>query len=155
MTPATLRELATSLLHLADSIDQDWQPDQVRSNFPLFSKAARIERTALNLSYVATKEELRARIREEAVGEDLVGEPAWNMLLELFKQFAGGAKVSTKSLQLIARCPETTALRVIDRLEERGLVSRSRSAVDKRVTFVELTRKGVVTIGSVLERYGD
>lgn len=104
---------------------------------------------------MATREEYRAKFRDDAIGVDLVGLPAWNILLELFKQFAGGAKVSTKSLQIIARCPETTALRIIDRLEQRGLVARSQSDVDKRVTFISLTREGVVKVGSVLERIGD
>lgn len=155
MAPASLRDLATTLLRLADSIDQDWNPDTVRSNYPIFSKAARIERIALSLSFSATKEEYRAKLREEAIGVDLVGVPAWNMLLELFKQGSGGAKVSTKSLQIISRCPETTALRIIDRLEDRGLVARSQSETDRRVTFVTLTRDGLTKVGSVLERFND
>jgi hypothetical protein len=155
MSPTSLRNLAATLLRLADSIDQDWDPAKVRSNFPMFSKAARIERNAMRLSSAAIREEYRAKIREEAVGTDLVGVPAWNMLLELFKQFSGGAKVSTKSLQIIARCPETTALRIIDRLEDRGLVTRSHSDSDKRVTFVTLTAQGVTSVGSVLEQFGD
>ena len=76
------------------------------------------------------------------------------MLLELFKQFSGGARVSTKSLQIIARCPETTALRIIDKLEDRGLVIRIPSDTDRRVTFVALSREGLAKVGSVLERFG-
>jgi MarR family len=155
MSPASLRDFAATLLRLADSIDQDWDPSNVRSNYPIFSKVARIERNAISFAFLATKEEYRARLRDEAIGADLVGVPAWNILLELFKQFAGGAKVSTKSLQLISRCPETTALRIIDRLEQRGLVARSQSKVDKRVTFISLTRDGVTKIGAILERTGD
>lgn len=155
MSPASLRDFAASISRLADSIDQNWHPDQVKSNYPIFSKAARIERKSLSLSLSATKEEYRAKLREEAVGADLLGVPAWNMLLELFKQFAGGAKVSTKSLQIISRCPETTALRIIDRLEDRGLVVRSQSETDKRVTFITLTQDGVMKVGAVLERMGD
>lgn len=89
------------------------------------------------------------------LGADLGGLPAWNILLELFKQFSGGAKVSTKSLQIISRCPETTALRIIHRLEELGFVARTSSDRDRRVTFVSLTREGVTALGSVLERFGD
>lgn len=152
MSPSSLRELSATLLRLADSIDQDWNPAAVRSSFPWFSQSARIERNAMSLAFSATKEEHRARLREDAIGADLLGIPAWNMLLELFKQFAGGAKVSTKSLQIISGCPETTALRIIDRLENRGLVARSQSHGDRRVTFVALTREGVTKVGSVLER---
>lgn len=155
MSPSSLRDLSATLLRLADSIDQDWDPAQVRSNFPWFSRSARIERNAMALAFSATKDEHRARLREDVIGADLVGVPAWNMLLELFKQFAGQAKVSTKTLQIVANCPETTALRIIDRLEERGLVVRSHSDGDRRVTFVELTRDGVTRVGTVLERLSD
>jgi len=155
MTPTSLRDFAATLLRLADSIDQNWSPESAKSNYPMFSRAAKIERNAIPLSFSATKEEHRAKIRDEALGVELVGVPAWNMLLELFKQFSGGAKVSTKSLQIIARCPETTALRIIDRLEHRGLVIRSQSETDKRVTFIALSREGLTTVGSILERFGD
>ena len=155
MSPASLRSLAETLLRLADSVDQNWNPARVRSSYPMFSKAALIERNAIQLSLVAAKEECRAKKRDEAIGPDLVGMPAWNMLLELFKQFTGGAKVSTKSLQIIARCPETTALRIIDRLESRGLINRSQSEIDKRVTFIALSREGVTKVGMVLEHLGD
>lgn len=155
MSPASMRQLAESILRLADSIDQGWNPHAVRSNFPMFSKAAKIERNAIPLSFSAIKEEYRAKLREEMLGADLGGLPAWNILLELFKQFSGGAKVSTKSLQIISRCPETTALRIIHRLEELGFVARTSSDRDRRVTFVSLTREGVTALGSVLERFGD
>ena len=155
MSPTSLRDFAATLLKLADSIDQDWDPAQVRSVFPWFSQSAKIERNAVALAFAASKEERRAKLREELLGADLVGISAWNMLLELFKQFAGKAKVSTKSLQIVANCPETTALRIIAKLEERGLVIRSHSDGDRRVTFVELTREGVTRVGTVLERLGD
>jgi len=155
MLPDELRDFAKSITRLADAIDQNWNFDKVKSNYIMFSKAAQIEKNSLSLSFSAVKEEHRAKIREEAIGSDLVGMPAWNILLELFKQFSGGARVSTKSLQIISRCPETTALRIIDRLEERGLCSRSQCETDKRVTFVALTREGVVSVGSVLQRFSD
>jgi hypothetical protein len=155
MSPSSLRDLSATLLRLADSIDQNWNPAQVRSRFPWFSKSAKIERNAISLAFSATKEEHRSRLRDEVIGADLVGIPAWNMLLELFKQFAGGAKVSTKTLQIIAGCPETTALRIIGRLEQRGLVVRSTSEGDRRVTFVALTSEGLTKVGTILERFGD
>ncbi|AOL93928.1 DNA repair protein RadC [Porphyrobacter sp. LM 6] len=72
------------------------------------------------------------------------------MLIELFVQFAGGAKVSTKSLCIISGIPDTTALRLIDKLDEAGLIKRTSSQADKRVTLVELTREGVVAVGNAL-----
>lgn len=82
----------------------------------------------------------------------MVGMPVWNMLLELFKQASGDAKVSTKSLQIISGVPETTALRLIGQLEERGIIARSHSSADRRVTFITLTQAGLVKVGTILER---
>lgn len=148
-----MRELAARILRYADSIDQDWSPEAVKSSYGMFSRAARIERDAIGLAQQAILEEMRSMAREDAIGTEFVGIPAWNMLLELFRQFAGGARVSTKSLQIISRCPETTALRIIDRLEKQGLVERSVSHDDKRFTFVTLTRDGLIKVGSVLKRF--
>jgi DNA-binding MarR family transcriptional regulator len=155
MSPSSLRDLSATILRLADSIDQDWDSAQIRSTLPWFSKSAKIEQNAMSLAFSATKEEHRARLREDVFGFDLLGIPAWNMLLELFKQHAGGAKVSTKTLQIISGCPETTALRIIGRLERRGLVARTHSDGDRRVTFVSLTRDGMTKVGTVLERLSD
>jgi DNA-binding MarR family transcriptional regulator len=91
-------------------------------------------------------------MRNKYLPDAMLGEPTWNMLLELFCQFAGGASMSTKSLCIAAECPESTALRHIDRLEESGLIRRFRSPADGRVTLADLTKRGVVGIGRVLER---
>ena len=150
-TPSEMRRLAISLLRLSDSIDQGWSPDDLRSRYGMLSKAGRIEKMSLILAKVADLEVQKTKVREHHLGKDLLGNPAWNMLLELFQQFAGGALVSTKSLQLIAGCPETTALRVIDRLEDFGLVERQTSESDRRVTVIGLSREGLVKVGSVLQ----
>lgn len=155
MSPDELREFANRILRLADSIDHDWNMEFVKSRFPIFSKASNIQKSAIFLYLSATKEERRARLREEIIGADIVAIPSWNILLELFKQFAEGVKVSTKSLQLISMAPDTTTLRIISRLEAIGLVERSQSDTDKRVTFIELTRDGVTKVGSVLEQLCD
>lgn len=152
MSPEALRDFARTVLRLADGIDQSWVPEAKESRRPFFSEAARIRRMSVNLSLAAIREERRAAIREDVLGSEYVGVPVWSMLLELFKQSVGDAKVSTKSLQIISKVPETTALRMIDRLEEQGLVNRSHCSSDRRVTFVSLTRAGFVKVGSVLER---
>lgn len=150
-SPASMRSLAVSLLRLADSIDQNWSEDHVRLQFSGLSREGAIERKSFDLSRVAYLESQRMKLRARHLDPDLLGEPAWNILLELFQRFAGGAKVSTKSLQLIAGCPETTALRVIDRLEKANLIMRQPLETDKRMTMVSLTRTGVLKVGSALE----
>jgi len=145
-----MRDLAGSLMKLADAIDQDWTPSMVRASYNWATKAGRIERNSIHLAKIAVRIREFGRRRERYLPPELLGEPCWQMLLELFIQFAGGAKVSTKSLCLISGCPDTTALRLADRLEEFGLLKRSPSQADKRVTLVELTRKGVLSVGSAL-----
>ena len=146
-----MRTLARSLIKLADALDQAWSPSRVASQFHWITHAGRLERNSLELSKVAMRVRELGKRRERFLPAELLGEPCWQMLLELFIQFAGGAKVSTKSLSLISGSPDTTAHRLIDRLEDAGLIKRSTSTSDKRVTLVELTRKGVLAVGSALK----
>jgi DNA-binding MarR family transcriptional regulator len=155
MSPSGLREFAARIMKLADSIDHDWPMEFAKSRFPIFSTVPEIQKDAIFLYLSATKEERRARVRENIIGVDIISLPSWNILLELFKKFAEGAKVSTKSLQLISMAPDTTTLRIIGRLEASGLVERSQSDTDKRVTFIELTPDGVTKVGAVLEQLCD
>jgi hypothetical protein len=149
-SPQQMRQLGASLMKLADALDDNWNPDTVRSTYGWLTQAGRIERHSLQLSQVAVRMRLAASRRRRHLSGEWFGEPAWEMLLELFIQFAGGARVSTKSLVIASGAPDTTGLRLIDRLEEAGLVERSPSQVDKRVTLVSLTREGVVAVGTVL-----
>lgn len=150
-SPLQMRNLAGSLLKLADAIEQDWNPDRVSSAYSSFSTAGRIEQRALALAKIAIETRERAHRRQRFLPDEFLGEPAWEILLELFTQFAGGAKVSTKSLCLVSGVPDTTAMRLIDRMEDASLVQRTSSDVDKRVTLVELTRQGVIAVGSALQ----
>lgn len=149
--PHEIRELAASLLRLADSFDQDWDGANVRSIFRWPNELARIERNALNLAS-------RARLlcdqrdrRRKYISADLLGEPAWDMMLDLFMQYAGGAKVSTTSLSIASQAPATTALRYITLLEDGGYIVRTQSEYDKRVSLVGLTDTGVLAMGRYLE----
>lgn len=147
-----MRDLGASLIRLADALDQNWNADAVQSSFHWPSAARQIERNSLELAKKATLIKRQLTMRKKYLPEAILGEPTWNMLLELFCQFAGGASVSTKSLCIAAECPESTALRQIDRLEEAGLIRRFRSRADGRVILAELTKRGVVGVGRVLER---
>ena len=144
--------MPATLLRLADALDQQWDGSNVRSIFRWPSELARIERNAFNLALKArTIYERRGRRRDHIPG-DLLGEPAWDMLLDLFMQFADGAKGSVSSLCVASRAPASTALRYIAALEEAGLVLRCNSEFDKRVTFVKLTERGVLSVGKYLEQ---
>jgi DNA-binding MarR family transcriptional regulator len=57
-------------------------------------------------------------------------------------------------LCIFSGVPDTTALRVIEKMEAANLIERSQSLVDKRVTLVRLTRHGIVAVGSFLMEVG-
>lgn len=145
-----LRQLGASLMTLADAFDDGSDRDDRPPRGDWQAQAGRIERQALHLAQVAIRMRKAAHRRCRHLSGEWFGEPAWEMLLELFIQFAGGARVSTKSLVIASGAPDTTGLRLIDRLEEGGLVERLPSQTDKRVTLVSLTRKGVIAVGMVL-----
>lgn len=145
-----MRLLGASLLRLADAIDQDWHPAQVKSRFGWLTRSGQIERRALALAQVAIRLRAKAKQRTKHLSQEFLGEPAWEMLLELFIQFAGGAAVSTKSLCLASGLADTSALRMIDRLDDAGLIERSQSSVDKRITLVGLSKQGVTVVGMIL-----
>lgn len=67
------------------------------------------------------------------------GEPAWDMLLDLYVQHVEGQKVSITSLCAAAGVPTTTALRWLDAMVAQGLFTRSPDSLDGRRVIVNLT----------------
>ena len=78
------------------------------------------------------------RRREKVFGSDLFGEPAWDILLELYAAEQLQEKISVSSLCYASAVPATTALRWIQRLEANGLVRRRDDPLDGRRSFLEL-----------------
>ncbi|ANK12885.1 winged helix DNA-binding protein [Erythrobacter neustonensis] len=145
-----MRQLGLTLLKLADAIGDNRGAGELHSSSNWLTKEGRIERDSLRLAQVAAAMRATAHRRRRHLAAEWFGEPAWEMLLELFIQFAGGARVSTKSLAIASGAPDTTALRIMDRLEAASLIEREPSQTDKRVTLVSLTREGVIAVGSAL-----
>jgi len=152
--PQEMRDLAGSLLRLADSIEQDWYRESSALSFSWPACAARIEKNSLDLARRASILIKQNELRAKFLPSELFGDPAWNMLLDLFVQFSGAAKISGKSLVIASGAPASTALRYIGRLEEEGLIERENSMLDGRVSLFSLTKRGVVGVGRVLESIG-
>lgn len=70
---------------------------------------------------------------------ELFGEPAWNMLLDLYVSKSNGVRITVTSACIASDAPSTTALRYIDLMVTMHLVARVPSSVDGRVTYLELT----------------
>lgn len=78
----------------------------------------------------------RARCRH--LPGDLFADPAWDMLLELLEGEIVHRHLSITDLCAAAAVPPTTALRWLNRLEERGMVLRRSDPHDRRRVFIEL-----------------
>ncbi|MCB2063474.1 MAG: winged helix DNA-binding protein [Novosphingobium sp.] len=84
------------------------------------------------------------RIRDTVFKEeDLFGEPAWDMLLDLACAETSGERLSVSSACIGSCAPPTTGLRWLAVLEKRGLVEREEDQFDKRRVYVRLSPKGI------------
>lgn len=92
----------------------------------------------------------KRRLRERYLGSAVVGEPAFDLLLELFVQEAEGRAVYTTSAAVASGAPLTTALRQIAMLVESGLVRRLPDPIDRRRVIVQLTPEGMRTMTDYL-----
>lgn len=83
------------------------------------------------------------RRRDAAFGtRDLLGEPGWDILLDLFIGELEGTRIQVSSVCLDAGVPSTTILRWLARLEREELVYRAADNIDGRRRFVRLTDDG-------------
>ncbi len=88
--------------------------------------------------------EIEARkLRNDIFGSELFGEPAWDILLDLFCAYKSNSAITVTSACIAGNCPQTTALRYLDKLQIQGLIKRERDHVDCRRTYVSLTPAGV------------
>ena len=82
---------------------------------------------------------------------DLFGEPAWDILLDLFIAQGEGKPVSVSSACIGSASPATTGLRWLGVLADEGLVVRENDLEDHRRVLVRLTRTG----SAAMERFFD
>lgn len=77
---------------------------------------------------------------------ELFGEPAWDILLDLYIAHAEGKPVSVSSACIGSAAPATTGLRWLGVLAEEGLVVRENDADDNRRVLVRLTSGGITAM---------
>lgn len=119
------------------------QLDQLRNK--LFAPAAERASSPLGSHEAAEaiREILRYRRRRERIfGNDLFGEPAWDILLELYLAELTYKKMSVSAACLASAVPATTALRWISTLEKKGLIMRRNDPMDRRRVWLCLTPQG-------------
>lgn len=87
----------------------------------------------------ANRTHRRRLLRQQLVGAaELFGEPAWDMLLDLFIHEADARPVSTSSACIASGLPMTSALRLLQNLCDAGLVTREPDREDGRRNFIRL-----------------
>lgn len=119
----------------------------VRSLEAIEEKIANLRQRAVNSNsdepavlFKARQHYKNRREREKLFGTpDLFGEPAWDMLIDLFIAAEEGKKISVSSLCLASAVPMTTALRWISILESRELIHRTADSLDARRSFLSLS----------------
>jgi hypothetical protein len=74
--------------------------------------------------------------------DELFGEPAWDILLDLFIAAKERRRVSVTSACIGSAVPSTTALRWITILERQGLLQREADPGDARRVYVRLSPPG-------------
>lgn len=83
--------------------------------------------------------------RERFFGRAMLAGPAFDLLVALYVK-EEGERASVRWLAERARVTNSTALRWLEYLESKGLVTRQRIKVDSRVSLAELTQKGRATL---------
>ena len=86
------------------------------------------------------------RNRSQYFPGDLFADPAWDILLELYAAELGQRRIAISSLCIGAAVPATTALRWINTLEQKGLISRQNDPFDGRRVYARLSESGLTSI---------
>jgi DNA-binding MarR family transcriptional regulator len=94
------------------------------------------------------------RLRDKLFGGDLFGEPAWDMLLEVYAAEWTGRKLSVSGACYASGVPSSTALRWILRLERDGWLRRIGDPSDRRRSWLILSEEAHKKICDLLSRMG-
>lgn len=147
-TESVLHPLAAELLAIAGRLRDAAAGAPARPE----GDAPRAPRLARNHLALARKAYNLRRKRAALFGNpDLFGEPAWDILLDLFIAHGEGKPVSVSSACIGSASPATTGLRWLGVLADEGLVVRENDPEDHRRVMVRLTRAGI----AAMERFFD
>jgi DNA-binding MarR family transcriptional regulator len=94
------------------------------------------------------------RLRDAAFGAELFGEPAWDILLTLFIAQADGRRLCVTRLCGEIPVPNTTALRWVFALTEKGMLTREADPRSRRRIYVSLSREARTAVRALLARCG-
>lgn len=92
---------------------------------------------------------VRRRIFDQ--GDTLFSDPGWDILLDLFVEESQHRAVSVSSACIAAGVPPTTGLRWLERLQRRGLLTRTPDPQDGRKVYIRLTPLALQRITAALD----
>lgn len=96
------------------------------------------------------------RMRSAIFGErDIFGEPAWDILLDLYVNQIRQLSVSVKSASIASGKPASTGLRWLNILGEEGLICSEDDPRDHRRRFVRLTPEGCASMNRYFDKVAE
>ena len=107
------------------------------------------------LAQIARRIYASRRERETIFGNaELFGEPAWDILLDLYIAHADDKPVSVSSACIGSASPPTTGLRWLGILAQEGLILREHDPLDQRRVLVRLSDAGLAAMDTHLSARG-
>lgn len=79
------------------------------------------------------------RLRQHFFDHELFGEPAWDILLDLYVTAGRTNRPSVSEMCIAASVPATTALRHLVMLERRKMITRQPDQTDRRRVLIHLS----------------
>ncbi|MDM7956874.1 MarR family winged helix-turn-helix transcriptional regulator [Blastomonas sp.] len=101
------------------------------------------------------QEQQASRLRSSCFSGLKLRNPSWDMLVALLAAKRNGTQLSMSDLCLMCDAPESTALRLIHQLREKGYAEMVPDRSDRRRTRVSLTRMGETQFDSYLDKIGN
>ncbi|MCK8456679.1 MarR family winged helix-turn-helix transcriptional regulator [Sphingomonas faeni] len=86
---------------------------------------------------------------------DLLVDPAWDMMIDLFIAVGTGERLHVKDLILMSGESAASAMRRIDRLQQAALLIRHPDPVDHRRVHIGITAKGQAAMAAMLDHLFD
>lgn len=136
---AELKVVATNLLRLANEIVADAVPELALGESGVPLQDGRPDTNDEKILIKAIEMYKWRQRRSRHLPSELFGEPAWDILLDLFAARLQNKQISVTSACTASGVPLTTALRWLRVLEESQMIERFDSDTDQRVTWVKLT----------------
>ena len=85
------------------------------------------------------------------LGFDIFSNPAWDMMLDLYRAYLRGQEISISSLALASNVPATTARRSIAAIVEAKLAYYRPDPTDRRRVHIEITPRAVEKLEQIFD----